>query len=169
VIGVFDEKPSWRAADVYLRKARIYVVSLRRGGKRGWVHAPSAVLDEDVSDRELGGAVLAAVAESAEGQNVIGRYEASRIWRGPGGGVLERGAPAPEDGECPLIRPISLRASGLDPCLEMQRSLQAHPLGQPALRSCCGRSGRSERRGARFCRPKNVLQGQEGQSEQSVA
>ena len=59
MIDVFDEKSSWRAADVYLRKARIYVVSLRRNGERGWVHTPAAVLDKDVSDRELGGAVMA--------------------------------------------------------------------------------------------------------------
>jgi hypothetical protein len=84
VIDVFDEKPSWRAADVYLRKAHIYVVSLRRNGERGWVHTPAAMLDKDVSDRELGGAVLTAVAESAEIQNVIERYEASMMWRGRG-------------------------------------------------------------------------------------
>jgi hypothetical protein len=63
---------AWRAADVYLRKKRIYVVSSQLHGDPGGLHSdwnslaspPFLALDAAASNRDLGAAVLAA-AEAA--------------------------------------------------------------------------------------------------------
>jgi hypothetical protein len=64
---------AWQAADVYLHKGRLYVLSSQRDIGPGYIHAPPYfALDGSSSGHELGASVLAAVEGAADAPRADG-------------------------------------------------------------------------------------------------
>jgi hypothetical protein len=74
-----DAESGLRAADLYLRGQWIYIFSTERQNDRGWIHTPPGIaLDEGVSGREIGAAVLTAVRKATP---ILGNRDLSGRWR----------------------------------------------------------------------------------------